>query len=139
MIFYTHAFLDIPFFQEYLSIDICCSLSTLVLSISQCVLTKPSFNAGHRCSLPGCGHTLVIDGNMKIHRNVCAAKDAGFTRFDGLPGSVKTGCMNTPEQKGVFCEVHKVRGIHGDGVPPSLCLMITGHRATRTGVLYQVH
>lgn len=93
---------------------------------------------GHRCSLPGCGITLVIDGNMKIHRNVCAAKDAGYVEFEGLPGSVKTGCMNTPMQQSVFCDTHEIRGVQEGGMPPAVCQMIIGHRYTRAGVMYQV-
>jgi hypothetical protein len=33
---------------------------------------------------------MVLDGNMKNHRDVCMAKDAGFIEFDGLPGSLCT-------------------------------------------------
>lgn len=29
---------------------------------------------------------LVIDGNMKNRRDVCAASEAGFTEYEGLPG-----------------------------------------------------
>lgn len=36
---------------------------------------------------------LVMDGNMKNHRDVCKATEAGFTKFDGLPGQVKIGCQ----------------------------------------------
>ena len=80
---------------------------------------------------------LVIDGNMKIHRNVCGAKDAGFIKYDGLPGRVKTGCMNTPEQQSVFCTTHKPRGIETSDLL-AVCRMITDHRVTRTGTMYQV-
>ena len=38
---------------------------------------------------------------------VCAAEDAGFVEYKDLAGSVKTGCMNTPEQKSLFCTSHK--------------------------------
>ena len=50
---------------------------------------------------------IVLDGNMKNSRQVCAASDAGFVEYDGLPGMVKTGCMNTPDQKSRFCAAHK--------------------------------
>ena len=33
---------------------------------------------GHRCDGKGCGKILVIDGNMKNHREVCFSKDAGL-------------------------------------------------------------
>ena len=66
---------------------------------------------GHRCSVSGCGKVLVIDGNMKNHRSVCAASEAGYIQYDGLPGRVKTGCTNTPEQKSRFCHLHKPRAL----------------------------
>jgi len=28
---------------------------------------------------------VIVDGNMKNHRDVCKAKDAGYMEFDGLP------------------------------------------------------
>lgn len=34
------------------------------------------------------------------------AKDAGFTRYAGLPGSVKTGFPNSPAYKSRYCEHH---------------------------------
>jgi len=46
---------------------------------------------------------------MKNHRSVCAASEAGYIEYDGLPGRVKTGCTNTPEQKHRFCTLHKPR------------------------------
>ena len=57
----------------------------------------------------GCGKVLIIDGNMKNHRSVCAANEAGYIQYDGLPGRVKTGCTNTPEQKHRFCSLHRPR------------------------------
>ena len=36
---------------------------------------------------------------MKNQRDVCYAKDAGFMKFDGLLGSIKTGCPATPAFK----------------------------------------
>ena len=46
---------------------------------------------------------------MKNCRGVCAAEHAGFVEYAGLPGRVKTGCMNTPEQRSKFCPQHKPR------------------------------
>lgn len=43
---------------------------------------------------------------MKNHRNVCAAHEAGFAEFNGLPGKVKTGCPHTPQLKSIFCSAH---------------------------------
>ena len=69
---------------------------------------------GHRCSKAGCGSVLVIDGNLKNHRSVCAASEAGYVQYDGLPGKIKTGCTNTPCQKSRFCLVHKPRTLTTD-------------------------
>ena len=66
---------------------------------------------GHCCSISGCGKILVIDGNMKNHRSVCAASEAGYLQYDGLPGRVKTGCTNTPEQRSRFYHLHKPRAL----------------------------
>ena len=43
---------------------------------------------------------------MKNRREVCYAKDAGFIEFEGLTGSIKTGCPATPSYKSRFCENH---------------------------------
>lgn len=52
---------------------------------------------------------LVIDGNMKNHRDVCSATEAGFITFHGLPGKVKTGCQLTPDLRSRYCSKHKPR------------------------------
>lgn len=44
---------------------------------------------------------------MKNRRDVCCAKNAGFIQFDGLPGSIKTGCPETPAFKSRYCSQHK--------------------------------
>ena len=44
---------------------------------------------------------------MKNRRDVCYAKDAGLIQFDGLPGSIKTGCPETPDFKSRYCSQHK--------------------------------
>ena len=50
---------------------------------------------------------LVLDGNQKNRRDVCYAKDAGFIEFEGLPGSIKTGCPSSPTLKSHYCVDHK--------------------------------
>ena len=57
---------------------------------------------------------IVLDGNMKNSRQICEATDAGFVEHDGLPGMVKTGCMNTPDQKSRFCAIDKPRQLVSD-------------------------
>ena len=36
---------------------------------------------GHQCK---CKKVLVLDGNMKNRRDVCMARDAGYTTYEGL-------------------------------------------------------
>ena len=62
------------------------------------------FFLAHTCSFPGCGSVLVLDGNMKNHRDVCCAKDP---QFDGLPGVIKTECPASPDYKSQYCAQHK--------------------------------
>ena len=45
-------------------------------------------------------------GNMKNHRDVCAAKEAGYAEYEGFPVKVKTGCTNTPLLKSCYCALH---------------------------------
>jgi hypothetical protein len=48
-----------------------------------------SFNIqGHRCKVKGCGSVLVLDGNMKNARTVCACNNVGELNFDGLGGII---------------------------------------------------
>lgn len=35
------------------------------------------------------------------------AKDSGFISYDGLPGSIHTGCIKTPAYKSRFCKDHE--------------------------------
>ena len=46
---------------------------------------------------------------MKNRRDVCVAREAGYIEYDGLEGQIRTGCMNTPEQKSQYCSLHKPR------------------------------
>ena len=55
---------------------------------------------------------------MKNHRSVCAASEAGYLQYDGLPGRVKTGCTYTPEQRSQFYHLHKPRALTS---PSSMC------------------
>ena len=48
-------------------------------------------HAGHACSQPGCQSVLVLDGNMKNARQVCACRDVGELKFAGMNGSIVVG------------------------------------------------
>ena len=44
---------------------------------------------------------------MKNRRDVCMAKDVGYIFYEGLPGSIHTGCVNSPAFKSRFCKDHE--------------------------------
>ena len=80
---------------------------SVVHMVTYILLACPLNFLAHNCSFPGCGSVLVLDGNMKNHRDVCYAKDAGFIQFSGLPGVIKTGCPASPDFKSQYCSQHK--------------------------------
>lgn len=99
---------------------------------------------GHRCEKKGCGSALVMDGNMKNHRHVCLATNAGYTEYKGLQGKVQTGCPNTPAYKSPYCKLHKplisTQNVeHDDGASESKPVgLIIAKKETRKTTLYQV-
>lgn len=46
---------------------------------------------------------------MKNRRDVCMAREAGYTVYENLPSAIKTGCLNSPEPNARHCKVHRVR------------------------------
>lgn len=95
----------------------------------------------HHCSTPGCKSILVLDGNMKNHRDVCKARDAGFTTFDGLPGQVKTGCQKTPDYKSRYCCLHKPRACILSELPEDSedgCTQLANTEQKREGVVEMI-
>ena len=61
----------------------------------------------HRCDAPGCGKILVMDGGLKPHRKLCAAKLAGVREFETTGLKVVTGCTRIPGPKSKFCHEHQ--------------------------------
>ena len=57
----------------------------------------------HQCKYPGCSNVLVIDGNLKNRRAVCAASEAGYLQYPGVCGTIKSGCQLTPLQTSKYC------------------------------------
>ena len=111
----------------------------------------------HRCRYPGCGGVIILDGNMKNQRNICAATEAGYVQYQHLPGSIKTGCQLSPPSTSKYCYLHAPRVCVGmsmntpdlgceqsDSQPghKSACegvlRYITGKKITRNQVYYQV-
>ena len=97
------------------------------------------FVIAHRCTKSGCGSVLVIDGNMKNHRAVCAASDAGYIDYTGLSSTIKSGCTNTPEQKSRFCSDHKPRALACTSDTNGVIEMILEKKTTRSMNHYKVH
>lgn len=89
---------------------------------------------------------IVIDGNMKNHRDVCLATHAGYAEYKGLPGMVRTGCPNTPDYMSRFCSLHKPCNPVQTGEPTNSSsavqekqpVLIIGNRTTRQGKMYEV-
>lgn len=67
---------------------------------------------------------------MKNHRDVCKADHAGYIKFDGLPGQVRTGCMQSPDLMSRFCKLHK----------PRACKLVSeqGHDSNQEGVVEMI-
>ncbi len=99
------------------------------------------FLAAHQCNVKGCGSVLVLDGNQKNNRPVCAAEGAGYTEYKGLPGSIKTGCLQTPEQQSKYCKFHKPRVMDNTtiiGSTSNIVEMLLRKKTTRNSTFYEV-
>ena len=46
---------------------------------------------------------------MKNRRDVCSARETGFTEYEGLPGVIKTGCQLSPGYQSKYCYEHAPR------------------------------
>ena len=90
----------------------------------------------HQCEKAGCRSVIVLNGNMKNNRSVCLATHAGYAEYDGLPGTIQTGCPNTPAHKSRFCSLHKPT-VAQSGTENATCTIIVGKRTTRQSVTYE--
>ena len=61
----------------------------------------------HKCDRPGCESCLIIDGDLKPHRMLCAAKLCGIREFANSDVKVVTGCTSMPGTKDKFCFKHR--------------------------------
>lgn len=102
---------------------------------------------GHKCSYPGCTSVFVIDGNMKNRRDICAATEAGFAEYKGLPGMIKTGCQRSPAYQSQFCYEHSPRVAsmtcaqdehNMSTTKENVMAFITSKKQLRSGTHYQV-
>ena len=86
----------------------------------------------------------MIDGNLKNRRDICACNSAGWLKFDGLPGKIKTGCQLTPAWQSKYCYDHaprlhsKMEHVSESYCPEEVVQIITGKKQTRNGTYYQV-
>lgn len=100
-------------------------------------------HVAHQCKFPGCKNVLVVDGNMKNRRDVCAASEAGCIQYEGLPIVVKTGCQLTPGYLSKYCFTHAPRIVRSevgaaDSLNEGIVKIITAKKETRSGLYYQV-
>ena len=108
-------------------------------------------HTAHKCSYPGCNDVLVLDGNMKNQRDVCAATEAGFIQYSSLAGSIKTGCQLTPLRSSKYCFHHAPRVAQKSiDCPETECTSastkedgivkyLIAKKVTRNATYYQVH
>lgn len=83
---------------------------------------------------------------MKNRRDVCAATEAGFAEYTGLPGVIKTGCQHSPSFQSKYCYEHSPRVVkmtYEDTEQPhpsqeDVVGFITNMKQTRNGVYYEV-
>ena len=109
---------------------------------------KLLISIAHCCSFPGCQSVLVVNGNMKNRRNICAATENGFLEYEGLPGSITTGCQLSPLVNSQYCSPRFTNIGEGGTASASPVMssthykletdIITGKHETRKGTYYQV-
>jgi len=86
---------------------------------------------------------IVIDGNLKNRRDICASTSAGLLSFNGLP-DIKTGCQATPGWQSKFCYDHAPRrskislDASEDLCSEQAIQFVTGKKQTRGGIYYEV-
>lgn len=61
----------------------------------------------HRCSVAGCGKVITVDGGLKPHRMLCAAKLSGVRTFEQAGVTIFTGCTRHPQPDSKFCWEHQ--------------------------------
>ena len=111
----------------------------------------------HKCEKPGCIQAVILDGNMKNHRAVCAATHAGYIVYKDIPGQVRSGCQNSPAFDS-SCTIHKpilampqhvqLQNATSEGGELTLDIhkaeeepvgIITNKRKTRSSTFYEVN
>lgn len=83
---------------------------------------------------------------MKNRRDVCAASEAGFIEYEGLPGVIKTGCQLSPAYQSKYCYTHAPRISQRTGgenqakvdAEEGIVKVITAKKETRKETYFQV-
>ena len=106
--FYLYSYIELG--QRYdISLSIPATLEEAILDNKSAL--HDSFRAHwtkkHLCDTPGCGSVITMDGGLKPHRKLCAAKMAGVREFQSSGLSVVTGCTSIPGPKSKFCHEHQ--------------------------------
>lgn len=107
--------------------------------------------SAHQCRFPGCNQVLVLDGNMKNWRDICAASEAGYIEYKSLPGTIKTGCQLSPMRTSKYCFNHAPRVSKicaqdctstfesaGSIVEEGIVKVLLAKKVTRNSTLYEV-
>ena len=63
--------------------------------------------SSHQCDAKGCGKWIIVDGGMKPHRMVCAAKYSAIRTYKHTDVKTVVGCGNKPGIKSEFCSEHQ--------------------------------
>jgi hypothetical protein len=101
--------------------------------------------SAHHCYFPGCNQVLVLDGNRKNRRDICAA---GYIEYKSLPGTIKTGCQLSPMRTSQYHapRVSKVCAQDctstsestGSANDEGIVKVVLAKKVTRNTTLYQV-
>ena len=67
---------------------------------------RDKWAVNHKCDVKGCGWCITIDGGLKPHRMVCAAKLSGVREFPKVGLEVITGCIKHPAFNSKYCQEH---------------------------------
>ena len=92
----------------------------------------------HNRKTNGCCTVLVFEDNQKNNQPVCAAEEAGYVEYAGLPGKVKTGkyFLSTAQLRQMKQEQTKS---HRQGAPfDGVVEAIPKKKKTRSGTHYEV-
>jgi hypothetical protein len=87
----------------------------------------------HRCSVPGCGWCITIDGGLKPHRMLCGAKLSGIRIFPKAGTQIFTGCTRHPGPKSKYCPEHEKEEspvIHADKLSSRSKQALRNHRSS---------